>query len=55
MEGKLRLFENKGLGRIFGPNREEVTGEWTKFNNVELNGLRSSSNTVRLIKSRRIR
>ena len=43
------------LREIFGPKREEVTREWRKLNNEELNGLNSSSNTVRVIKSRRMR
>ena len=43
------------LGRIFGPKRDEVRGEWRKLDNEELNGLYSSPNIVRLIKSRRMR
>jgi len=44
------------LRRIFGPKRDEVTGEWKKkLQNDELNGLHSSPNIVRVIKSRRIR
>ena len=43
------------LRRIFGPRREEVTGEWRRLHNEELNDLYSSSNIVRLIKSRRMR
>jgi hypothetical protein len=41
--------------RIFVPKRDEVTGEWRKLNNEELKGLYSSSNIVRVIKSRRAR
>jgi len=41
--------------RIFGPRRDEVTGEWRRLHNVELNDLYSSSNIVRVIKSRRMR
>jgi hypothetical protein len=48
------MFENRVL-RIFGPKRDEVTGEWRKLHNEELNNLYSSSNTVRVIKSRRMR
>jgi len=38
-ERKLRLFENMALRRIFGPRRDEVTGEWRRSHNEELNGL----------------
>jgi len=41
--------------RIFGPKRDEVTGEWRKLHNEELNDLYSSPNIVRVIKSRRIK
>ena len=43
------------LRRIFGPKRDEVTGEWIKLHNEELNDLYSSPNTVRVMKSRRMR
>jgi len=43
------------LRRIFGPKRDEVTGEWRRLHNEELNDLCSSPNNVRVIKSRRIR
>ena len=52
---RLMLFENKVLRRIFGPKRDEVTGEWRKLHNEELNDLYSSPNIVRVIKSRRMR
>ena len=54
-ERKLRVFENTVLRRIFGPRRDEVTGEWRRLHNEELNGLYSSPNIVRVIKSRRMR
>jgi hypothetical protein len=49
------VFENRVLRRIFGPKRDEVTGEWRKLHNEELNGLYSLPNIVRVIKSRRLR
>jgi hypothetical protein len=49
------VFENRVLRRIFGPMRDEVTGEWRKLYNEDLNGLYCSSNMVRVVKSRRIR
>jgi len=52
---KLRVFENMVLRRIFGPRTDEVTGEWRKSHNEELNDLYSSPNIVRVIKSRRMR
>ena len=54
-ERKLRVFENKVLRRIFGPRRDEVTGEWGRLRNEKLNDLYSSPNIVRVIKSRRMR
>ena len=47
---KLRVFENRVLRRIFGPRRDEVTGEWRRLHNFY-----STPNNVRVIKSRRIR
>ena len=46
------MFENRVLWRIFGPKRDEVTGEWRKLHNEELNDLYSSPSIVRVIKSR---
>ena len=47
------MFENRVLRRIYGPKRDEVTGEWKKPHNEELNNLYSSPNIVRVIKSKR--
>ena len=49
------MFENMVLRRIFVPRRDEVTGEWRRLHNGELNGLYSSPNIGRVIKSRRMR
>jgi len=51
---RLRVFENRVLRRIFWPRRDEVTGEWRKLHNEELNDLYSSRNIVRVIKSRSV-
>jgi hypothetical protein len=49
------VLENRVLRRIFGPKRDEVTGEWRSLHNNELNGLYSSPNIIRVIKLRRMR
>jgi hypothetical protein len=54
-EHRLRVFENRVLRRIFGPTRDEVTGEWRKLHNGELHNLYSSADIIRQIKSRRMR
>jgi len=51
-ERKMRVFENMVLRRIFGPGGDEVTGEWRRLHNEELNDLYSTHNIVRVIKSR---
>jgi hypothetical protein len=50
-----RMFENRSLRRVFGPRRDEVTGEWRKLHNEELNNLYSVPNIVRVVNSRRIK
>jgi hypothetical protein len=51
----MRVFENRVLRGIFGPKRDEVTGEWRKFHSGELHNLYSSRDIIRQIKSRRMR
>jgi hypothetical protein len=54
-EHSLRAFESRVLKRIFGPKRDEVTGEWRKLHNEELHDLYSSPSIIRIMKSRRMR
>jgi hypothetical protein len=54
-ERRLRVFENRVLRRVFGPKRDEVTGERRKLHNEELNDLYSLPNIARVVKSRRMR
>jgi hypothetical protein len=49
------VFENRVLRRIFGPKRDEVTGQWRKLHNEELHNLYSSAAIIRQVKSRRMR
>ena len=49
------MFENRVLERIFGPKRDEVTGEWRKLHNEEVNDLYSLHSTLRVINSRIMR
>jgi hypothetical protein len=51
----MKAFDNRVLRRVFGPRRDEATGEWGKLHNEELNDLYSSPNIFRVIKSRRMR
>jgi hypothetical protein len=52
---RLRVFKNRVLRRLFGPKRDEVTGEWRKLHNEELHSLYSSPDIIRQVKSRRMR
>jgi hypothetical protein len=54
-EHRLGMFSNMVLRRIFGPKRDEVTGEWRKLHTEELNELYSSPGIIRVMKSRRMR
>jgi hypothetical protein len=49
------VFENRALRRIFGPKRDEVSGEWRKLHNEELHDLYSSQSIIRIMKSSRMR
>ena len=51
----MRVFENRVLRRVFGPKRDEVTGEWRKLHNEEFSDLYALPNIVRVVKSRRMR
>jgi len=54
-EHRLWVFENRVLRRVFGPKRDEVTGEWRKLHNEGLSDLYFLPNIVRVVKSRRMR
>jgi uncharacterized membrane protein len=54
-ECRLRVFENRVLRRIFGPKRDELTGEWRRLHNKELYAPYFLPNIIRVIKSRRLR
>jgi hypothetical protein len=55
LKHRLKVFENRMLRRIFGPKRDEVTGEWRQLHIEELRDLYSSQTIIRIIKSRRMR
>jgi hypothetical protein len=54
-EHRLRVFENRVLRRLFGPKRDEVTGEWRKLHNEEPHNLYSSPDIVRQVKSSQVK
>jgi hypothetical protein len=54
-EHRLGVFENRVPRRIFGPKRDEVTGEWRKLHNEELHDLYSSPSIIRIMKSKRMK
>jgi hypothetical protein len=54
-EHRLKMFENRVLRRIFGPKRDEVTGEWRKLHNEELHDLYSMPSIITIIKARSMR
>jgi hypothetical protein len=54
-EHRLGVFQNRVPRRIFGPKRDEVTGEWRTLHNEELHGVYSSPSMIRIMKSRRMR
>jgi hypothetical protein len=49
---RLRVFENRVLRGIFGSKKDEVTGEWRRLHKMELYAMHSSSNIIRMIKSK---
>jgi hypothetical protein len=53
-EHRLGVFENRVLRRIFGPKRDEVTGEWRKLHNEELHNFYSSPNIIRQVKANEV-
>jgi hypothetical protein len=54
-EHRLRVFENRVLSRLFGPQRVEVTGGWRKLHDEELRNLYTSPSIIRMITSRRLK
>ena len=51
-EKRLQVFENKVLWKIFGPKRDDETGEWRRLHNGELHDLYGKANIIRIVKSR---
>jgi hypothetical protein len=54
-ESRMKVFQNRVMSRVFGSKRDDVTEEWKKLHNKELNDLYSLPNIVRVVKSRRMR
>jgi hypothetical protein len=54
-EPRLRVFQNRVFGRVLGPKRDEVTGDWRKLHNEEISDLYSLPNMLWVVKSRRMR
>jgi hypothetical protein len=54
-ERRLRVFENGVLGKVFGPKKDEVPGEWRRLRNKELCDRYSTPNYIRVMKLRRMR
>jgi hypothetical protein len=54
-EHRLEVFENRVLRRIYGPKRDEVSGDWRKLHDEELHDLYSSPSIIRLMKARRMK
>jgi hypothetical protein len=54
-QSRLKVYENRVLRRIFGPKRDEVTGEWRKLHNENVHDLYTTHNILRVIKSRKMR
>jgi len=52
---RLRVFENRVLGRVFGPKKDEVIGGWRKLHNEDLSDLYSLPHIVRVVKSRKMK
>jgi len=56
IQNRIKVYENRVLKKMFGPTRDEVTRDWSRFHNEELYYLQaSSSNSIQMIKSRKIR
>jgi hypothetical protein len=53
-EHRLRVFENRVVRSIFGPNRDEMAGEWRKMHNEELHNLYSSADSIRKVKANEV-